>query len=71
MRVDIEYIYWLQERRKEINGLCLRDIQFYKEGKQLRIKKKVVRDFEVVGLNNIDFITSEFYQKGWTNFNEI
>lgn len=61
MRIDIEYIYWLQRRRKEINELDLGEIQFYEEGVRIAIPKNIIKDFELTGLNNIDFITSGYY----------
>lgn len=60
--VSVEYIRALQEQRANINRLNLRDMEFYENGKKLDIPEKVLSDFELMGLNNIDFIWSDFYK---------
>lgn len=62
MKVAIEYIKWLQGERAKINRAELEDIEFFENEMKLVIPKKVIEDFEFTGLNNIDFITSNFYK---------
>ena len=56
MRVDLEEVEDIQERRWRINSVPLDEIEWFKNGKRLKIYKKVVKWFEYTGLNNIDFI---------------
>ena len=62
MKVDIEYIEWLQEERARINRAELADIEFYENRVRIDIPKKTIVDFSFIGLNNIDFITTGFYK---------
>lgn len=61
--VSIEYIKAIMEQRAYVNRLDFRDIEFYEDGKKLNIPEDVLSDFELTGLNNIDFIWSNFYNK--------
>ena len=63
MIVATEYIKWIQEERARINREKLEDIIFFENGMKLEIPKKVIENFEFTGLNNIDFIWSEFYKE--------
>ena len=65
MEVSIEYIRWIQEERAKINRIDLKDIVFFENGKVVDIPQKVIDDFAFTGLNNIDFIWSDFYKKGY------
>ena len=58
-----EYIHWLIEERARINRADLEDIEFFEHGMKLDIPEKVYDDFESTGLNNIDFISSDFYKE--------
>ena len=63
MQIAIEYINWLTEERAKINRMDLDDIEFFENGMKLDIPKKVIEDFEYTGLNNVDFITSRFFER--------
>ena len=63
MKVNIERILELTEELKCINRQDLSDIEFYKNGKKLVIDPKIIEDFEFVGLNNVDFINTNYYKK--------
>jgi len=65
MRVNIEHIEYLMDERFKINDADLSKIKFFKNGKRVKIPKKYIRDFQFMGLNNIDFITTGFYLTGW------
>ena len=61
IRVNIEDIFEIQDRRRIINNFDLMDIEFYADGDPIEIDPKVKKEFEFTGLNNIDFITSNYY----------
>lgn len=63
MKVAIEWVQYLMEERAKINHLELCDIEFYEKGVKLDIPEEVIKDFEFTGLNNIDFVWSEFYNE--------
>jgi len=61
IKVDIEDIFEIEERRRSINELDLKDIEFCSKGVPLDIDPRVTEEFKFVGLNNIDFITTNYY----------
>ena len=61
IRINIEDIFEIEERRRSINKLELEDIEFCSNGVPLDIDPKVTEEFNFVGLNNIDFITTNYY----------
>jgi hypothetical protein len=63
MKVAVEYIKWLTEERQRINKTPLEEIEFYEDGMKVDMSKELIEAFEFTGLNNIDFITSEFYKE--------
>jgi predicted ATP-grasp superfamily ATP-dependent carboligase len=60
--IAIEEIREMQKRRNEINKLDLCDIIWTENNEEVKIDSKVIEDFELTGLNNIDFITSNYYK---------
>ena len=48
------------EERSKINRANLHDLEIFEKGMKLNIPKKVLDDFELTGLCNIDFILSDF-----------
>lgn len=66
MQIAIEEIEAIAKRRKQINSDQLRGMVFTKGGVVLRIPLDRIKDFEFTGLNNMDFITSGFYETGWS-----
>ena len=64
MKVNIERILEIKEELRLINEHNLHDIDFYKDGKKLDIDSSIIGDFCYVGLNNVDFITSNYYMDG-------
>ena len=69
MRVSIEFVKWLAEQRNKINSVTLSKIEWYEHGKPANLDQSIMEDFEIIGLNNTDFITSGFYRKGWDSKN--
>ena len=63
MKIAVEYIKWLTSERQKINKTPLNEIEFYEDGMKVDISKKTIKDFEFTGLNNVDFITSNFYKE--------
>lgn len=63
MRVNIEFVRLIQGARALINNQDLADIEFFEDGQRVEISAKVVADWAVSGLNNMDFITSKEYKR--------
>ena len=63
MKIAIEYIRWLQEERVRINETPLKEIEFFENGAQVIMDKELIEEFEIIGLNNIDFIMAEYYRQ--------
>ena len=61
--IPIEMVYDMQRMRQRINKPYFGDIVWTKNGKPLKINPKVLDDFEMTGLNNCDFITTNYYLK--------
>ena len=62
MRVDIEYIKHIQKERARINKVELEDIEFFEGGEKVDISQKIIDDFKFCGLNNTDFILTDYYK---------
>lgn len=64
--ISISEILEIEARRTEINSYDLRDITFLDENDEaVVIDQKIIDDFRFTGLHNINFITSEFYKRGF------
>lgn len=67
-KIKISEIIELRNRLKEINSQPLDTIDFLDdEGNVVEIHKDIVDDFAYTGLNNCDFITSDFYKYGFNS----
>jgi len=65
-KVKVSEIFALQNRLNEINRLNLEDIIFVDDQNEaIEIPHDIVDDFRFTGLNNTDFIISNFYKHGW------
>jgi len=62
-QVSVEYILFLKKELAKINNMDISNIEFFKNGMILEYPEEAVKEFEFTGLNNIDFITCEFYKK--------
>lgn len=60
MQIAIEYVNWLMEERSKINRVALEDLEIFENGRKLDIPQKVIDDFGLTGLSNVDFILSDF-----------
>lgn len=62
MRISVEQLRAMQVERDKINRAKLKDIEFFENGKRLKITKQMIDKFELSGLNNIDFILTGAYK---------
>ena len=60
IKIAVEEVMRIQKERLAINKLNFSDIVWTYAGKPLEIPQKLLDDFELCGLNNMDFITSNF-----------
>lgn len=64
--VSITEIQTLNRRIREINSLNLEDIEFIDdENKTIKINKDKYKEWKIIGLNNTDFIITDFYKTGF------
>ena len=61
MRIDYEDVWQMLEERSAFNRPEFRDIEFYKDGKRVEIPEAVIDKWEFMGLNNVDFVSSDFF----------
>jgi len=62
IRVDLEEIRDIQDRRRAINRWNIQHIEFFENGKKIEISEEAIEHFKFTGLSNIDFITTEMYK---------
>jgi hypothetical protein len=55
-RVDVEHIRSLRAQLRAVNNLDLDQIEFYENGKPLKVQPEAIEDWKFTGLNNADFI---------------
>lgn len=55
MRIDIEELRAMRERRKEINNTPLEKIEYYFNGKKIDVPLYTIDEWKYIGLSNIDF----------------
>jgi hypothetical protein len=68
MRVDIEMVRSLKEALGVINRTNIKDIQFYKNGKQMKMKN--IEEFRSTGLSNVDYVMLEFWKSPKLTFSK-
>ncbi|MHA2044088.1 MAG: hypothetical protein ACW99G_04800 [Candidatus Thorarchaeota archaeon] len=62
MIVSVEWILFLKAELAKINNWRLEDITFTEEGIKLDIPTPRLEVWELTGLTNVDFITSNAYK---------
>lgn len=62
MRIDVETVLDLNEKRKAINSIPLENIEWFENGKLLQVREGAVEEFKFTGLANIDFILCGYYK---------
>lgn len=64
--ITIENIMETEKWRDEINKIPLRELRLLDyDGTPIEISDKIYEEWELVGLNNIDFVKTGFYKKGF------
>lgn len=58
--IAVEEVWRIHEERWAINRLNFSNIIWTYQGSPLNIPKKLLDDYEFIGLNNCDFITSSY-----------
>lgn len=66
MRIDVEEIRKIDERRREINELNIYDIEWFENGKRLHYTKDQLDHWKYIGLNNVSFV--EFHHDHPNNY---
>ena len=61
MKVDVEMLYKLKAEINKINSVDIEDIEFYENGKKIKIPQEYIKKWKFIGLNNVAFITTDFY----------
>lgn len=56
MKVTIEELWEMQERRNEINSTDIKDIEFYINGVKVDVPLESLEEWRFTGLSNTDFI---------------
>jgi len=67
MDYNIEYIIDLHNKLQEFNKIPLNELNLHKDGKTLDISEDVLNLWKFIGLNNVEFIITEFYDGGFVN----
>lgn len=55
-KVTIEEILAIRKRRKEINDLDIREIEFTLDGVVINVTDQDLEEWRFMGLNNFDFV---------------
>lgn len=61
IRISVEEVRGHLKRLGYINSFPFSDIIWVEKGIELNIPKKITEEFELTGLNNIDFISTNYY----------
>ncbi len=61
MKVDIERLHQLKAELNKINSVDIEDIDFYEGGEKIEISLERIGKWRFIGLNNAEFITTDFY----------
>ena len=61
MKVNINRVLDILSELKEINETKLNDIEWVKDGEVIPITQEMIDKYKFIGLNNVCFITHEFY----------
>lgn len=61
--IDIREVIAFHEWSKSINSMDFNDIIWEEDGLPIDIDVDIMRDFEFIGLNNLDFINMGFHKR--------
>lgn len=59
VRISVEEVIQIQKRRAQINKYSLEDITWTKKEKPILFSDSKVKDWNLTGLSNIDFIMQD------------
>jgi hypothetical protein len=69
MKVNIEKFLKIKKELDKLNSTPLEEIQFFENGEPIEIDERLLEQWKYIGLNNFDFIITEFYkenpEKSW------
>lgn len=68
MRVDCEKVRALKDELREINQTPFDELEFYENGVKIDIENKIRESFKFTGLNNTDFVSTEFWKEEFEEF---
>lgn len=63
IRIDLEEVRALLNRKNEINALDIREIEWYEDGKPLEIPPECLDKWRFIGLTNVFFVELEFWKE--------
>lgn len=64
VHIEVEQVWNLINERARINAIPLSEIIWMLDAKELKIDITIINDFELTGLNNVDFIATNYWKKG-------
>lgn len=63
MIVNVEEVRALKARLREINRVPIEQIEWHEGGQKLELDPDLVADWSFMGMNNADFIDTEYYKE--------
>lgn len=67
LKVNVDELLKYQAFLTRVNRENLSNIDFIGlDGKKMDLDPDIIKDFKLCGLNNVDYITSGFYEKGFS-----
>jgi hypothetical protein len=64
-KIDLNEVRELHARLKEINSIDLTTCDFFENGSKIYVNPDLIKQFVYTGLNNKDFIITDFYKTGF------
>lgn len=64
-RVSMEEVRRLKARLAEINAIPFMKIEWWDAGEVQDFSRDLLEEYRVTGLNNADFVMTEFWKDGW------
>lgn len=61
MKVNVNRVLDILEELNRINQAKLSEIEWIKDGEKIKVTKEMIDSYEYIGLNNVGFITYEYY----------
>lgn len=64
MRIDVERIIALKAELRAMNDVLLEHWEIYENGVRVEVAKEAIEEWKYMGLNNVEFVTTEAYKTG-------